>query len=39
LQSILKRAFEGKLMAQDLNEEPASPLLKRVRAERLAPRM
>ncbi|MCK4451858.1 MAG: restriction endonuclease subunit S, partial [Anaerolineae bacterium] len=33
-QSILKRAFEGKLVPQDLNDEPASVLLGRIRAEK-----
>lgn len=35
-QSILKRAFEGKLVPQDPNDEAASALLDRIRAERSA---
>jgi type I restriction enzyme S subunit len=35
-QSILKWAFEGKLVDQDSNDEPASDLLKRIKAEREA---
>ena len=35
-QSILKQAFSGKLVPQDPNDESASELLKRIRAEREA---
>jgi type I restriction enzyme S subunit len=30
----LKKAFEGKLVPQDQNDEPAGELLERIRAER-----
>jgi hypothetical protein len=33
-QSILKKAFEGKLVEQDPNDEPATQLLKRIQAEK-----
>lgn len=33
-QSVLKRAFEGKLVPQDPNDEPASVLLERIKSEK-----
>lgn len=36
-QSILARAFRGKLVPQDLNDEPASVLLERIKAKRTVP--
>ena len=33
-QSILKMAFSGQLVAQDINDEPSSTLLERIRAEK-----
>ncbi len=35
-QSILKKAFEGRLVPQDPNDEPAETLLERIKAERAA---
>ena len=35
-QSILKKAFSGQLVEQDPNDEPASELLERIQAEKLA---
>lgn len=35
-QSILKKAFEGKLVEQNPNDEPASKLMERIKAEREA---
>ena len=35
-QSILKQAFEGKLVPQDPNDEPANVLLERIRMRRAA---
>ena len=36
-QSILKKAFSGRLVAQDPNDEPASVLLERIQAEKDGP--
>ncbi|MBI2447411.1 MAG: hypothetical protein HYV48_02605 [Candidatus Omnitrophica bacterium] len=33
-QSILKKAFEGKLVAQNPNDEPSSKLLERIKSDR-----
>ncbi len=33
-QSILKKAFEGRLVAQDANDVPAGVLLERIRQEK-----
>jgi len=38
-QSVLKRAFSGELVPQDPNDEPASVLLERIRAERQAAKL
>jgi type I restriction enzyme S subunit len=35
-QAILAKAFRGELVPQDLNDEPASMLLERIKAEREA---
>ena len=35
-QSILKKAFSGQLVAQDPNDEPASVLLQRIKAQKVA---
>ena len=35
-QNILRAAFSGQLVPQDQNDEPASVLLERIRAERAA---
>jgi type I restriction enzyme S subunit len=36
-QSILKKAFEGRLVPQDPADEPAAALLERIKAERAEP--
>ncbi len=36
LQSILKKAFSGQLVAQDASDEPAAALLARIAAEKSA---
>jgi len=33
--SILKRAFQGKLIPQDSNDEPASVLLEKIKTEKI----
>ena len=38
-QSILKQAFEGRLVPQDSADEPASVLLDRIRAEKVEPQV
>jgi len=38
-QSILKKAFSGQLVAQDANDEPATELLARIKAEKAAQAM
>jgi len=35
-QAVLKQAFEGRLVPQDPNDEPASALLERIQAQREA---
>ncbi|MBI5604800.1 MAG: specificity determinant for hsdM and hsdR, partial [Deltaproteobacteria bacterium] len=37
-QSILAKAFRGELVPQDLNDEPASELLKRTKAQKVEDR-
>lgn len=37
-QSILKKAFSGELVSQDANDEPATVLLERIKAEKEIPR-
>jgi type I restriction enzyme S subunit len=36
-QAVLAKAFRGELVPQDPNDEPASVLLERIKAERAAP--